>query len=174
MTRKRALILLAIANLALFAVLAALSMEMEDAGGEGMIAYEFAWSEERVEEMKADWGDEGKDAARLSLWVDYPYMAIYGTFLALAALATRDLARDRGWTSLAALGGAAAVAGAGAACFDALENVGLLLALGGHGGDAAPQAAGIIAGVKFAGTAAAILYLLTGLVRRAQQRLRQA
>ena len=35
------------------------------------------------------------------------YMAAYGAFWALAAAATRDLARERGWTRFAAAGGTA-------------------------------------------------------------------
>ncbi|HKH42667.1 MAG TPA: hypothetical protein VKA41_12530 [Solirubrobacterales bacterium] len=166
MTRKRALIGSGIASLAIGAVLLVLDARMMDAGGPGIIGFELAGSEERAAEILADWGDEGADAARASLWIDYAYLIAYGTFLVLAAWATRDLARIRGWRRMAAWGTAVIPLPAAAAAFDAIEDVGLLLAVGGHGGAFAPRLAQVCASLKFALLAVTIAYILAGLLLR--------
>jgi hypothetical protein len=171
-TRRRALILLAVVTVAIGIVLVVLDGRMRDAGGPGIVAFEFAGSEERAAEILADWGEKGRDAARASLWIDFAYLLAYGAFLVLASLATRDLAVRNGWRRMAALGIAAPALAAGAACFDAIEDVGLLLALDGHGGDLAPGLAAVCATIKFALLALVIAYLLTGLALR--WRARQA
>lgn len=170
MTRNRALIASALASLAIGAVLLVLDGRMMDAGGPGIVGFEFAGSEDRAAEILADWGDEGVDAARASLWIDYAYILAYATFLVLAAAATRDRSRRMGWSRMAGFGTAAmAIAVAGAA-FDAIEDVGLLLAVNGQGGDFAPGFAQVCASLKFALLALTIGYLLTGLLLRLRAR----
>jgi hypothetical protein len=170
LTRRRALIGLAIVVVALMVVLGLLDQPMRDSGGPGIIGFEFAGSEERASEILADWGDRGRDAARASLWIDYPYLLAYGAFLVLAAAATRDLAASRGWRRMAAAGLAAIPLAAAGASFDAIEDVGLLLALDGHGGDLAPLLATVCASLKFALLALVIAYLLAGLLLRLRDR----
>lgn len=170
MTLKRALIASAVASLAIGAVLLVLDARMMDAGGPGIIGFELAGSEDRAAEILADWGDEGTDAARASLWIDYAYLIAYGTFLVLAAWATRDLARARGWRRMAALGTAVIPLAAAAAAFDAIEDVGLLLAVDQHGGAFAPRLAQVCASLKFALLAVTIAYLLAGLLLRFRAR----
>jgi hypothetical protein len=97
MTRKRALILLAVSTVALGVFLTAIDPSTKDDGNPSIVAFEFAWDEERAAEIRADWGEEGRDAARLSLWVDFAYLLSYGAFLVLASAATRELAARRGW-----------------------------------------------------------------------------
>ena len=164
MTRRRALWILAIAALGLFAVLAALDGTMQDAGGSGIVDFELAFTSDRAGEILAAWGDEGRDAARLSLWLDYLYLVAYGLFLWLAVKALRDAALRRGWTRFARPGGAIAILPLVAAGADAVEDAFLLLVLGGHGGDAAPALAGGFAVLKFAALAVTLLYLLVGLI----------
>jgi hypothetical protein len=170
LTRRRALILLAIAIVAISVILAALDARMRDSGGPGIVGFEFAGSEERAAEILDDWGEEGQDAARASLWIDFAYILAYGAFLTLAAIATRELALRRGWRRLAAAGLAAIPSAAAAASFDAIEDVGLLLALDRHGGDLAPLLAAVCAGLKFALLAFVIAYLLAGVLTRARAR----
>jgi hypothetical protein len=172
LTRGRALILLAIATIAIGTVLEVLDQRMMDAGGPGIIGFEFAGNEEGAADILSDWGDDGQDAARASLWIDYAYLLAYGAFLVLACAATRDLAVERGWRRMSTFGIAAPVIAAAAACFDAIEDVGLLLALDGHGGDLAPGLAAVCASLKFAMLALAIGYLLIGLVLRLRDRNR--
>jgi hypothetical protein len=174
MSRRAALIATAVLSLGIGAHLLSLDQDMEDAGGPGIVTFEFAWDQDGAEEILADWGEDGKDAARKSLWIDYAYLLAYGAFFVLATGATRDLARDRGWTRLAALGAVAVPLAFAAPAFDALEDVGLLLALDGNGGDAAPLLAGIFACLKFACSIAVTAYLLAGLLRRLTDRGRPA
>ena len=170
MTRKRALIGSATASVALAAVLLVLDSRMMDAGGPGIVGFEFAGSEERAAEILAEWGDEGIDAAKASLWIDYAYLLAYGTFLVLAASATRDLARSRGWNRMAALGSPVMACAAAAAAFDAIEDLGLLLAVNRHGGGFAPRLAQICASLKFSLLAVTVGYLLAGLLMRFRAR----
>jgi len=169
-TRKRALIASAVATLAIGAVLFALDGRMMDAGGPGIVGFELAGSKHRAAEILADWGQDGKDAARASLWIDYAYILAYGTFLVLASAATRDLARSREWRRMAAFGTVAIGLAVAGAAFDAIEDVGLLLALDGNGGALAPRLAQVCATLKFALLAVTIAYLLAGLLMRFRAR----
>jgi hypothetical protein len=164
MTRRRALWALGPATLGLFVVLALIDRRMQHAGGHGIVSFELAGSRDRAREILADWGAEGRRAARASLWVDYLYLAAYGAFLWLAIRALRDGALRRGWARFARPGGAIALLALVAAACDAAEDAFLLLALGGHGGSAAPTLATAFASVKFACLAVAVVYLLAGLV----------
>jgi hypothetical protein len=139
---------------------------MRDAGGPGIVGFELAGTERRAHEILADWGGKGHDAARLSLWIDYLYLLAYGAFFAVAVRATRDLARERGWRALGRPGDWIAAVPLAAAGFDALEDAGLLLALGRHGGAAAPAFAAACAYAKFVLSTAAVLYVLAGLIAR--------
>lgn len=162
MSRRRGLILSAIASVVLLAAMSPAESRMTDTGGPGMIPFELTGGEDRAEEILAEWGEQGRDAARESLWIDFGFLLAYGAFLTLALAATRDLSRRRGWRRMAAVGAAIVSFGAlGAAC-DAVENVFLLLTLDGAGA-AFPPLATIFAACKFVLLAIAIAYLLAGL-----------
>jgi hypothetical protein len=159
LTRKRALIASAVATVAIGVVLAVLDARMRDTGGPGIVGFELAGSQDRAQEILADWGDEGTDAAKASLWLDYAYIAAYGTFLVIAAGATRDLAERRRWRRMASFGIAAAP-------FAAIEDAALLVAVNGEGGELAPRLGQVCAVLKFALLAVTIGYLLVGLALR--------
>lgn len=169
-SRRRALWITGVASLIALVVLGALDREMTDAGGPGIIGFELAASEDRAEEIKADWGDEGRDAAQLSLWLDFLYLALYGSFLALAIRAVADGARGRGREHFARIGVLLWLFPLAAAGLDAAEDVCLLLVLGGHALSLAAPAATVFASVKFAAIAASLGYLLAGLVLRLRAR----
>ena len=135
---------------------------MQDTGGPGIVPFELAGDQDRADEILAEWGEDGREAARESLWIDFGFLLAYGTFLTLALAAVRDLARKRDWRRLAAIGGVAVSFGALGAAFDALENICLLLTLDGAGATF-PLLATIFAACKFILLAAAIAYLLIGL-----------
>lgn len=135
---------------------------MKDTGGPGMVPFELTGGQDRADEILAEWGEEGRSAARESLWIDFGFLLAYGTFLTLALSAMRDRATEKGWRRLTAFGGGAVWLGAICAGCDALENVCLLITLG-DGGPAWPLLATIFAAAKFAFLAAAIAYLLAGL-----------
>ena len=152
--------------LSLGIALLAIDPSTEADGNPGFVSWEFAWSEERAGEILAEWGSEGQDAARTSLRLDFLYLLAYGAFFALACAATRDLAAERGWRRMAAFGVAAVPFALAGALFDAVENVFLLIALEGEGGEAAPRLGAVFAGLKFAALAVAQVYVLAGLVLR--------
>lgn len=133
--------------------------------GPGMVTFELTGGQDRADEILTEWGEDGQDAAREQLWIDFGFLLAYGSFLTFALAAIRDLARSRGWVRLAAIGGVVAYFGALGAGFDALENVCLLLTLGGAGA-ALPLLATIFAVCKFTLVAGAIAYLVAGLTMR--------
>ncbi|HEX7292902.1 MAG TPA: hypothetical protein VF259_00015 [Solirubrobacterales bacterium] len=164
MTRRRGLIATGIATVLLLLAMSPAEERMQD-NGPGMVPFELTGGQDRADEILAEWGEEGQDAAREQLWIDYAFLLAYGAFLVLAAAATRDLARERGWRRLASIGGVAVYFGALCAGFDALENTCLLLTLEGSGA-AFPLLATIFAAFKFAFLAAAIAYIGAGLAAR--------
>jgi hypothetical protein len=136
-------------------VMLTLERRMRRTGGPGIIGFELAGSASKAEDIMARWGSDGQRAARLSLWLDFGYMATYGTFTALLIDRAR---RRRGHP--AALPATMIVAIAA----DAAEGVSLLKVLnrqrvGIHARRA--QFAGLI---KFAVLVGAIRYVATELV----------
>jgi hypothetical protein len=156
--RRRGLITAGIATLLLLWAMSPMEDRMQ-ANGPGMVPFELSGGQERADEILAEWGEDGRDAAREQLWIDYGFMLAYGTLLGLAGAAVRDRCRGRGLRRLAKAGAAATWFGPLAAGFDALENACLLLTVGGAGA-AFPLLATIFAACKFALLAAAIAYLL--------------
>lgn len=169
MSRRWGLIATGIASLLLLLAMEPAEQRVKDSGGPGMVPFELTGGQDRADEILAEWGEEGQDAARESLWIDFGFMLAYGAFLTLALAAVRDLARDRGWRRLVSIGAFAVFFGALAAGFDALENICLLLTLGGAGA-ALPLLATIFASCKFALLGAAIAYLVAGLAMRLRSR----
>jgi hypothetical protein len=168
-TRTRGLIAAGIATVALLLAMSPADSRMKDTGGPGIVPFELSGGQDRAEEILSEWGEEGQGAARESLWIDFGFLLAYGTFLTLALVSVRDLARERGWRRLAAVGGVAVAFGAVGAGFDALENICLLLTLGGAG-SAFPVLATIFAACKFTLVGAAIAYIAAGLTMRLARR----
>jgi len=150
---------------ALFLAMSPAESRMTDTGGPGMVPFEVSGGQHRADEILAEWGEDGQDAAREQLWIDFGFMLAYGAFLTFALTTVLDLARKRGWRHLAAVGGVVVFFGAFGASCDALENICLLLALGAAGA-AFPLLATIFATCKFALLTIAIVYLIAVLTRR--------
>jgi hypothetical protein len=170
MTRRRWLWIIGIAMLALGAVELLYDGRMQDAGRHGIVAFEVAFTSGKAQEILVAWGAKGHDAAVASLWFDFLYLTAYGLFLWLAIRAVGDGLRPRGRERLAAPAAAISLLPLVAAAADALEDVFLLLQLGGHAGSIGPPLAGSFATLKFACIVVAIVYLLTGLVAMALSR----
>lgn len=170
MTRRRALWLLGIATLVLGAVELAYDGRMQDAGHHGIVAFEVAFTSGKAHEILVAWGPKGHDAAVASLWFDFLYLTAYGLFLWLAIRALGDGLRTRGRAALAAPAAAISLLPLIAAASDALEDVFLLLQLGGRATSIGPPLAGGFATLKFLCLAVAIVYLLAGLVALALAR----
>lgn len=157
------------ASVALLLAMAPADSRMQDTGGPGIVPFELTGGQDRADEILAEWGEEGQDAARESLWIDFGFLLAYGTFLTLALAAVRDLARERDWRRLAAIGTVVVYFGALVAAFDAFENICLLLTLDGAG-SAFPFLATAFAACKFLLLAGAIAYLIVGLAMRLRGR----
>jgi hypothetical protein len=158
-----------IATVVLLLAMSPAENRAKETGGPGIVPFELTGGQDRADEILAEWGEEGQDAARESLWIDFGFLLAYGTFLTLALAGTRDLARDRDWRRLASIGAVTVSFGAIGAAFDAPENVCLLLTLA-DAGSAFPLLATSFAACKFAFLAAAIAYLLSGLGMRLRGR----
>jgi hypothetical protein len=164
MTRRRALWILGIATLGLFAVLLALDGRMQDAGGHGIVAFEVAFTSGKAQEILVAWGSKGHDAALLSLWLDYVYLTVYGLFLWLAIRALGDALAGRGMAGWARPAAAISLLPLIGAAADAVEDAFLLLVLGGHASSIGPPLAGSFATLKFVCLTVAVVYLLAGLI----------
>jgi hypothetical protein len=169
-SRRQLLIAFGIVTVAFDVALIVIDRRLQATGGPSILGLEFAGSEQRAAEIMAEWGNHGRDLARLSLWIDFGFMLSYGTFFALAALATRDFARERSLRALASIGIATPFFAPAAALFDAAENIAWLLVLGGHGGSFAPPFATACASLKFLFITLAIVYVLWGLAIRLLRR----
>ncbi|HET7574287.1 MAG TPA: hypothetical protein VFJ99_04155 [Solirubrobacterales bacterium] len=170
--RRWGLIASGLATLLLLWAMSPTQDRMEE-NGPGIVSFELSGGQDRADEILAEWGEDGRDAAREQLWIDYGFMLAYGTLLGLAGAAVRDLCRRRDLPRLARAGNVALWLGPLAAGFDALENACLLLTLGGAGA-AFPLLATIFAATKFLLLALAIAYLIAGLAGSLGSRLRTA
>ncbi|SPM29629.1 hypothetical protein [Mycobacterium terramassiliense] len=131
-------------------------------GGPGIIPFELAGSGQ-AERIMTRWGPDGQRAARMSLWLDFGYMATYGTFTALLV----DHARRRR-DHPPVLPAAVIVAVAA----DAVEGVSLLKVL--KRADIAVHArrARVAAVVKFAVLLLALMYVAADRAMKPSQRRR--
>ena len=173
MTRRRALRLSGLATAVLYLVLIVVDRKIQASGGAGILPFELAGSSDRAAEILGEWGEAERDAARLSLWIDFPFLIAYAIFLCLAIRATSDAARRRGWDRYARPGVAIAALPIVAAACDAVEDVFLLRVLDGHAASSAPAVATAFAGTKFVAIGIALSYLLIGLAALGSARLRQ-
>jgi hypothetical protein len=144
-------------------VMLVLERRMRKTGGPGIIPFELAGNVSRAEEMMARWGSDGQRAARLSLWLDFGYMAIYGTLAALLV----DRARRRR-DHPAALPAMVIVAVAA----DATEGVSLLKVLNHTRVIVYSRRAQMAALIKFAVLASALGYVAAdGFIFRSSNRV---
>lgn len=128
----------------------------------GVIEFELARTSEKASEYYALLGDAGRDEAQKQLYLDFPYLVLYGLFYAGACVLVAARAAERGMVRLAGWGRPAAVAGlVGAAC-DAVENIALLRVLDGHTDQPWPGIAFTFATAKFVLIAAAVIYAIVG------------
>jgi len=125
---------------------------MRATGGPGIIPFELAGNASRAEDIMTRWGSDGLRAARLSLWLDFGYMATYGT---LTTLLVDRASRRRGHP--AALPATVIVAVAA----DATEGISLLKVLHRTGIAVHARRAQIAALIKFAVLAGALGYVAT-------------
>jgi len=158
----RALWLFIIAAIVLSAILQVVGRPLQTAAAPaGIISFEFAGTLENAQHMLASWDQNQQVRAGLSLGLDYLFLLLYSTAIALATFRVA-----RAWRSRQPLLATAGVwLGWGqwlAAALDAVENVALIfLLLGSQGRVWAPLAWGCAA-VKFAIVGVGLLYVLLG------------
>lgn len=151
------------AYLGLSAWMSSQERSMRRGGGPGIVGFELAGSDARVEEILAAWGPDGRAAARRSLLIDYGVLATYAPLMAgLCRGAASRLERRRSGR-LAALGPALAAAQLIAGACDVVENTALLAVLAGRRRPL-PEVATAAARLKFTLLAAGGGYLVAGFV----------
>jgi len=126
---------------------------MRQTGGPGIIPFELAGNASRAEGMMTRWGRDGQRAARLSLWLDFGYMATYGTLVGLLVDRAR---RRRGHPAAVPAIVIVAVAA------DATEGISLLKVLNHESVAAYSRRAQIAALIKFAVLAGTLGYAAIG------------
>lgn len=151
------------AMLALWIFLVVQDGEIKQSNGPGIVPFEVAGTQEEAREILGEWGSAGRDAARVSLRVDFAYLIAYSLFLAVACtVASQRLAR-RGMTRLARLGPILGWSMFAAGAFDAIENVALLRVIDGNT-ETWPGVALYAAIPKFAITGIGLAYAILGAV----------
>lgn len=135
------------------AVMGALEQRMRGTGGPGINEFALAGNARRAEDIMTRWGDVGQRAARLSLWLDFGYMATYGTLMTLLADRARQL---RGHSIIVPATAIVAVAA------DAMEGVSLLKVLNGVRVPVHSRRAQIAALTKFSALGIGLGYLVAG------------
>lgn len=153
----RNLWILGLVTLGLFVVLGIVDEDIKESGGPGIVAFEVEFTSENARETLREWGEDGRDSAKLSLWLDYAFLVAYAAFFSLAVAAVCEALGWQRWLFLATFPLIAAVC-------DAIENANLLLAIGQDGDQPFPFLAGVFAVVKFATLTPAQLFALAGLV----------
>lgn len=160
-TPRRGLIVLGLL-VATLAVGALARPALDDMGDVGIIEFELARTSEKASEYYGELGEMGRDGARESLYLDYPFLVLYGLLYAAACLVVGARAAERGMDRVARLGRPAAWGALAAAACDAIENLALLRVLDGHTDQPWPGIAFTFAAVKFLLLAAAGVYLIVG------------
>jgi hypothetical protein len=153
----RNLWILGFVTLGLFVVLGVIDEDIKESGGPGIVSFEVEFTSENARETLAEWGEDGRDSAKLSLWLDYAFLVAYAAFFSLAVIAVCDALNWRRWEFLATFPLIAAVC-------DAIENANLLLTIGQDGDQPFPFLAGVFALIKFATLTPAQLFALAGLI----------
>ncbi|WP_375485880.1 hypothetical protein [uncultured Mycobacterium sp.] len=135
------------------ALMLVLERRMRRTGGPGIIPFELAGNAQRADRIMSTWGENGRRAARWSLWLDFGYMLSYG---ALTALLVDGARRRRGHSAALPVLVVPAVAA------DAVEGVSLLNVLSNSAVAANARRAKAAALVKFGVLLSALGYVLAG------------
>lgn len=99
----------------------------------GILSFELNGDPERARAIVESWGIEARGRAGFNLGLDYLYLVVYSTGLALACVWAGDLLRERGWP-LAAAGVPLAWLQWVGGVLDGVEDAALLAILGGDPG----------------------------------------
>lgn len=147
--RRNGIVAATVAYVGYGAVMLQLDRRMQAAGGPGIIPFELAGTAANAEDILNRWGVDGQRAARQSIWLDFGYMATYGTLLGLLVDRRRRRRGHPAWLPALAAGAVAA---------DAVEGVALLRVLDRRDIAVNARGAQVAASIKFAVIAAALGY----------------
>jgi len=128
-----------------------------------IVDFELAGSVPKAQTIIDAWNATDRIRAGFSLGIDYLYMPIYSTTIALACMLAAFVLKSKAWRSIGLLLAWGLWA---AALFDAIENVALFTELLGNKIAPYPQIAQICAAIKFGLILAGLLYVVIGLVMR--------
>ncbi|MBA2448682.1 MAG: patatin-like phospholipase family protein [Chloroflexi bacterium] len=128
----------------------------------GIVSLELAVSATDADAIVRSWDRQGlRDRAIRDTWLDYLFVLLYATFLGLGCLLTANLLRAQGWPG-GLLGTPLARGIVLAGALDIVENVALLVMLGGAVSDFWAALARVCAIPKFVLIAAGAAYTLLG------------
>lgn len=140
-----------------------------DAAPSGIVSYEFAGDVISAGEMIGSWDGTARISAGFSLGLDYLYLVLYSTTIAMALL---WLTAGRSPVWLAVVAGGLAWGQWLAAALDAVENCALFTMLLNTPSDPWPQVAWWCAAIKFALITAGLLVVLAAAIIRMIDRIR--
>jgi hypothetical protein len=75
--------------LVLFLAMSPAEGRMKDTGGPGMVPFELSGGQDRAGEILSEWGEDGQDATRESLWIDFGFLLAVAIAYLLVGLAMR-------------------------------------------------------------------------------------
>lgn len=134
-----------------------------DAAPLGIVSFELAGELSLAREIIASWGPEGKVYAGLNLGLDYLFIVVYASAIALGCILVAQSMTKR-MTSLVLPGVVLAWSQIAAALLDAIENYALIKVLLGSGQEIWPLIARWSALPKFAIVVLGIFYIFLGLI----------
>jgi len=132
-----------------------------------IVDFELAGSMPKAQTIIDAWSETDRIRAGFSLGIDYLYMPVYSTTIALACVLAAWVLKSKAWRSIGLLLAWGLWA---AAIFDAIENVALLTILLGNNVAPWPQIAQICATIKFALILAGLLYAVAGVIAKVAAR----
>jgi hypothetical protein len=128
-----------------------------------IVDFELAGSVSNAQTIINAWSETDRIRAGFSLGIDYLYMPVYSTTIALACVLAVGVLKSKTWRSIGLL---LAWGLWIAALFDAIENIALFTELLGNNVAPWPQIAQICATIKFGLILAGLVYAAVGLVLR--------
>ncbi len=131
------------------------------AAPQGILSYELAGTPAEAQAILDSWDARAQLIAAFTLGLDYLFMPVYSTALAIACAYAGKAMRTRGWR-LGALAAGVALAQWLAPCFDAVENVALTAMLVNGVSLPWPAVSAAFATIKFALILAGLAYSTAG------------
>jgi hypothetical protein len=128
-----------------------------------IVDYELAGSVSKATEIINAWNENDRIRAGFSLGIDYLYMPVYSTTIALACVWGAGVLKNKSWRTIGILLAWGLWA---AAVFDAIENLGLVVSLFGSPVAPWPLVSQVCATLKFTLIIVGLLYVVVGVILR--------